>query len=253
MRKFCLFVMFLLLPVTLNYFSPYLIIDGIVNRVAAGAFFIWGIMFISSLFIGRAFCSYVCPYGGLQMILDRMINKPLKRVKGLKYLKNILGAVWIGIIVILLIKSKGFERIDFFYLTEKFVSVDGWIKLLGYYVVITGILILPVILGKRATCRYLCPMSILNIAGTKVKDCINIPSLRLSCKMDKCKSCGQCNKVCPMTIDVMKNVQSGNIEHSECILCGECSKICKAQVIKRVYNKKSTKSKSVEKDQGTSF
>jgi polyferredoxin len=73
--------MFLLLPVTLNYFSPYLIIDGIIHRIAAGSFFIWVSMFITSLFFGRAFCAYICPYGGLQMVADVAINKPLKEVR----------------------------------------------------------------------------------------------------------------------------------------------------------------------------
>lgn len=83
-RRLLLFFMFLMLPVTLNYFSPYIIIDGLVNKLLAGSFFVWGLMFMSSLFVGRAFCSYICPYGGLQMCLDLAIKKPLKQVRWLK-------------------------------------------------------------------------------------------------------------------------------------------------------------------------
>jgi ferredoxin-type protein NapH len=237
-RRFCLLISFLLLPVTLNYFSPYLIVDGIVNKIAGGAFFIWTLMFISSLIFGRAFCSYVCPYGGEQMILDRAIEKPLKRVELLKKLRITLGVLWITAIIVLLIVKKGFIRADFLYLTEQFVSGDNWMKLVGYYVIAVGILILPLIMGKRASCHYLCPMSILNITGTKIKNKLNIPSLRLSSNSGNCKSCRSCNKVCPMSLDVMGMVKSGEVDSTECILCGECSKVCAHNAISRIYGRK---------------
>lgn len=237
-RKVFLLLMFLSLPVTFNYFSPYIIIDGIIHKVAAGAFFIWTGMFVSSLLFGRAFCSYICPYGGLQMVTDAVLQKPFKEVKWLRKVKFILGFVWASVIVILLIASKGFEKIDFLYLTENFASVDNVLKLIGYYVIVTGLLILPFILGKRGTCHYLCPMSLLNITGTKLKNIMNIPSLRLSGDKSKCTSCKQCNKVCPMSIDVANMVKNEDMNDTECILCGECSSTCKFGAVRRVYGRK---------------
>lgn len=239
-RKASLFLMFLLLPVTFNYFSPYLIIDGIVHRIAAGAFFIWIFMFITSLVFGRAFCSYICPYGGLQMVADAALQKPLRQVKWLRKVKLVIGIVWVVAIVGLLIVFKGFEKVDFLYLTETIVSVDSVIKLIGYYVIVTALLILPFILGKRGSCHYLCPMSILNIVGTKIKNKINIPSLRLISDKSKCTACKQCNKACPMSLDVMKMVKNEKMDNTECILCGECGNMCKFEAVKRVYARKRT-------------
>ena len=237
-RKVSLFLMFLLLPVTFNYFSPYLIIDGIVNRIASGAFFIWTCMFLLSLVFGRAFCSYICPYGGLQMVADAAIQKPLIQVKWLRKVKLVIGLVWVVMIVVLLITSKGFEKINFFYLTENFVSVDSVIKIIGYYVIVIGLLIFPFIFGKRASCHYLCPMAILNIAGTKIKNKTNIPSLRLISNKSKCTSCKQCMKACPMSLDVMNMVKSEKMDNAECILCGECCIACKFGAVKRVFERK---------------
>jgi ferredoxin-type protein NapH len=244
-RRFCLLVSFLLLPVTLNYFSPYLIIDGIINKVASGAFFVWAFMFLSSFLFGRAFCSYVCPYGGEQMVLDKVIEKPLKKVDWLKKLRLILGIIWIGAIIALLFVNKGFSRVDFLYLTEKFVSVDNWMKLVGYYVIVTGLLLLPLFMGKRASCHYLCPMSILNVAGTKIKNNLNLPSLRLSAKSNECKSCNKCSRSCPMSLDVMGMVKSGEMDSTECILCGECSKACSFGVIARGFRKKQHREREI--------
>ena len=106
-------------------------------------------------------------------------------------------------------------------------------KLMGYYVIVTGLLILPFILGKRGSCHYICPMSILNITGTKIKNKFNIPSLRLISNKSKCTACKQCNKACPMSLNVMQMVKNENMNNTECILCGECGNSCKFGAVKR--------------------
>ena len=237
-RRFGLFLMLLLLPVTLNYFSPYLIIDGLINKVAAGAFFVWLAMFITSLFFGRAFCAYVCPYGGLQMTMDLVLQKPLKQIPWLRKVRYVLGFIWIGTILIAFISNIGSMKIDFFYLTESFVSVDNIQKLIFYYVIVILLSLMPIFLGKRATCHYLCLMSILNVMGTKIKNAINMPSLRLQADSSKCVGCKQCTKACAMSLKVHEMVKKENMNNNDCILCGECCKACKTVAIKRVYGKK---------------
>jgi ferredoxin-type protein NapH len=245
-RRFGLFLMLLLLPVTLNYFSPYLIIDGLINKVAAGAFFVWLAMFITSLFFGRAFCAYVCPYGGLQMTTDLVLKKPLKQIPWLRKVRYTLGFIWLGVILIAFISSINSIKTDFFYLTESFASVDNIQKLIFYYVIVILLSLMPIFLGKRATCHYLCPMSILNVAGTKIKNAINMPSLRLQADSSKCASCKQCTKECPMSLTVHEMVRKENMNNNDCILCGECCKACNTAAITRVYGKKS--SRNIAKD-----
>jgi ferredoxin-type protein NapH len=239
-RRFGLFLMLLLLPVTLNYFSPYLLIDGLINKVASGAFFVWLAMFITSLFFGRAFCAYVCPYGGLQMTTDLVLQKPLKQIPWLRKVRYVLGFIWLGTILISFISNIGSMKIDFFYLTESFVSADNLQKLVFYYVIVISLSLMPIFLGKRATCHYLCPMSILNIIGTKIKNAINLPSLKVQAGSGKCVGCKQCTKACPMSLKVHEMVKKENMNNNDCILCGECCKACKTEAIKRVYGKKSS-------------
>lgn len=232
-RRLLLFMMFLLLPVTLNYFSPYIIIDGLANKLLAGSFFVWLLMFISSLFVGRAFCSYVCPYGGLQMTVDLAYKKPLKEVSWLRILRYVLGVLWISPIIIFGIINAGSMKVNLLYLTESFVAVDNILKLIGYYVIVGALLILPLLLGKRASCHYLCPMSILNVTGTKLKNTLNIPSLRLTAVSAKCTGCQSCNKACPMSLPVSEMVRLEKLDSLDCILCGECCKACKNSVLER--------------------
>lgn len=232
-RKLLLLIMFLLLPITLNYFSPYVIIDGLANKLLSAAFFVWLAMCVSSIFLGRAFCSYVCPYGGLQMAVDSVIQKPLKQVGWLRVARYILGILWVVPIVTLLVINISEMKISLLYLTETFISVDNLIKLIGYYVIVLALMLLPLILGKRATCHYLCPMSILNVAGAKLRDILNITSLRLNSQSEKCIGCKQCNKACPMSLDVMNMAKRNEMDNINCILCGECCKACKSNVLQR--------------------
>lgn len=241
-RRGLLFCMFLLLPVTLNYFSPYIILDGLANKLLAGAFFVWLLMFVSSLFVGRAFCAYICPYGGLQMTMDLAIQKPLKEVPWLRILRYVLGIAWIAPIILLTMKNAASMKIDFLYLTKNFVSVDNIYKVIGYYVIVCGLMILPLLLGKRASCHYLCPMSVLNVTGVKLRNVMNLNSLRLTAEKDRCKGCKQCNKACPMSLNVMQMVQQDKLDSLDCILCGECCKACSSKVLGR---KLCTRSKDV--------
>lgn len=243
-RKLLLLIMFLLLPITLNYFSPYVIIDGLANSFLSAAFFAWLAMFVSSLFFGRAFCSYVCPYGGLQMVVDSALQKPLKKIGWLKVVRYVLGILWIIPIAALFIINISGMKVNFLYLTETFISVDNLIKLIGYYVIVFALMILPLLLGRRASCHYLCPMSILNVSGTSLRNILNLTSLRLTSTSEKCTGCKQCNKACPMSLDVMGMVNGNEMDNLDCILCGECCKACKSSVLQR---KVCSRDRSLEK------
>lgn len=88
-RKIILF-MFLLFPITLNYFSPALMTQGTAERVASASLIVWAVIFVSSLVVGRAFCGYGCPFHGLQLAWEKVADKPLRPVKYLRALKYVL-------------------------------------------------------------------------------------------------------------------------------------------------------------------
>jgi polyferredoxin len=234
-RRSLLLLSFILLPVTLNYFSPYLIVAGLFEKVIGGAFVTWMLFLLSSLIFGRAACAYVCPYGGLQMLIDRFHGRKLKQIAWLRWVKYGLGFIWVSAIIIPLILVAGQKQFNMLYLTENLVSVDHWSKLILYYMIVTILAIMPLLLGKRADCHYLCPMSILTITGSKFSSLIMIPSLHLTAKKDKCIKCGKCSKACPMSLDVMGMVQKDNMKNTECILCGECCSSCSTGVLRREF------------------
>jgi polyferredoxin len=66
----------------------YLIIEGSAQGIATFSFFFWSLWVLTSLFLGRAACSYFYPLGAIQEAKDRMAEKPLKRIRYLRMFKK---------------------------------------------------------------------------------------------------------------------------------------------------------------------
>lgn len=73
-RKAIIIISFLLFPITLYYFSPYIIIDGLAKGILSGSFIVFAILLIGSIFFGRIFCGWICPAGGLGEICTNVNN-----------------------------------------------------------------------------------------------------------------------------------------------------------------------------------
>lgn len=238
LRKGIILLSFFLFPITLYYFSPYLIILGASEGVLSGSFIVFIGMFILSLFFGRAFCGWLCPAGGAQECMMLASNKKAKGGK-LNYIKYAIWLPWILTIVFLLIVAKNSIRADFFYQTTKGISLLNPMAYFIYYAVLFLIVILSLISGRRSFCHYVCWMAPFMVIGTKIKGYLKYPSLQLSADRSKCVGCRQCTNKCPMSLEVEQMVKKESMKNSECILCGECVDICPKSVIK--FSKERTK------------
>ena len=87
---------FLLLPVTLNYYSPYLMTSGTAERIASFSLFFWLAVFATSPLIGRLFCGWACPFNGAQTLWEVVGVHRLVNVKWLPVLKYALWVAWAG-------------------------------------------------------------------------------------------------------------------------------------------------------------
>ncbi len=133
-RRKLIFIFFLLLPLTLNYYSPALMTQGTAERVATFSLLLWTAIFLTSFVLGRSFCGYACPFHGLQMAWETVRDKPLRRVRYLRWIKYALWGLWVGAVVAFAVSTSGWERFDPLYNTENVVSVDSPQNLIVYYV-----------------------------------------------------------------------------------------------------------------------
>lgn len=230
-RKLSLITSLLLFPVTLYYFSPALIINAGLNGIINGSFIVFVLMFLLSIPFGRLFCSYLCPAGGLQECAFA-VNEKKPKQKWRNYIKFAIWGIWLIMVSMCYFHSGKIIAIDFFFETENGISVSSVQSYIIYYGIICLIFIPSILFGKRVFCHYLCWMAPFMILGIKFRRILHLPGIHIKAdEKGNCISCGKCNNVCPMGIDVMGEIKLEKIINQECIQCGACIDNCPKRVL----------------------
>lgn len=229
-RKFTLLFSFILFPVTLFYFSPFLIIWGASLGIITGSFLTFTTLFILSLFFGRAFCGWACPTGGVQEYCFSINNG---KTRGGKYnwIKYFFFVPWIILIGSMAVLAGGFTNIDPFFMTKYGVSISEPVMYIIYYGILITTILVAILAGKRANCHYFCFIAPFMIIGTKIKNFVGLPSLNIKADKNLCVECNICQE-CPMSLNVKEKVLKEDMVDMECILCGECIASCPKGAIK---------------------
>jgi ferredoxin-type protein NapH len=230
-RRGILLVSFLLLPATFFYFSPFLVLQGASEGVIAGSAITFIVLFVGSFFVGRAFCGWVMPCGGMQ---EACFPANDRRVRGgrLNLIKFVIWVPWLAAIAFLFIRAGGVQKVDPLYRTWHGISIsEPWMFGI-YYGIATIFLVMSFAVGRRAMCHYLCWMAPFMIVGRKLRNALRIPALQLAPTGAQCVHCKLCTKACPMSLDVEQMIAAGRLENSECILCGSCVDICPEKALR---------------------
>lgn len=238
-RKLLLLASLLLFPVTLYYFSPALIINAGLNGIINGSFIVFSLLFLLSIPFGRLFCSYLCPAGGLQECASA-INDKLPRQGWRNFIKFIIWGIWLTAVACCYFHTGRITAVDFFFETENGISAVSVQSYIIYYGIVCLVLIPSVLFGKRVFCHYFCWMAPFMIVGTRLRRLLRLPGIHIKAAgKDNCISCGKCNTVCPMGIDVMHETADGIIHSPECIQCGACVDCCPRRVLSYgIFNRK---------------
>jgi ferredoxin-type protein NapH len=220
-------ILFHLLLIFHLLFSPVIIIFASYKGIINASFLAFVLLFLLSLFFGRAYCSWFCPGCGVQEIIAPFIKKKSKNTKAV-YIKYVIFAVWAGSIITGYVLN-GIHTVDLSYgmsgvpVTRKIMLTIGAVLI---------IVPLTAVFGRFASCKYICWQVPFMIAGSKIRDVLNARGLRLDSNSGNCISCKICNFKCPMNIDVMANVKRNKMVYTECFLCGNCVESCKYEAIR---------------------
>ncbi len=183
-----------------------------------------------ALILGTVFCSWVCPYGLLSELTQKISRKVLpKSYKGLPLFKNgfplKLVIFVFGFIVFFMFSTTPilnqlstaawYTRFFQYYFGQDFISLC-WLFLLG-------LLVIEFFAKKRLWCRYVCPQSILIIL-TKL---INRKRMQVVFAEEKCickPGYERCDMACTLSL---KPKTLTNTLETECSNCGDCVVACK--------------------------
>ena len=122
-RKLLIVLMFVLFPVIYYYFSPYLIIMGASEGIVTGSLLVFAALFVSSLFLGRVFCGWICPAGATQELCAMVRKKGFKNGKK-NLIKYAIWAPWITIIALMFFQAGGVKSVDPLYQTYYGISIS---------------------------------------------------------------------------------------------------------------------------------
>lgn len=101
-----------------------------------------------------------------------------------------------------------------------------WSFIIGnilYYVV--GIFLAYKCKDNRAFCKYVCPIIVF------LKPMSYFSLFRIQVEEKKCVSCGKCERICPMNVEVFNNSRKKK-NATECILCMKCVEACPKKALK---------------------
>ena len=236
-RKRLTYISFFLFPATFVYFSPYVIVDSALKGIVCGSFIFFILLFLASIFLGRAFCSWACPLGGAQEMLSPVKKKIARKGRHIKWL---IWVPWILSIIIIDIRNGGYQEIDPFFRTTHGFSLGSFYTAIAYMAVLALLLISFFTIGKRSFCRHFCWIAPFMILGTKIRRLLKTPSLKLVKTENPCINCHRCTRECHMGLDIEKMVNSNKLENSECILCGNCADVCKKGCIALTFKNKAS-------------
>ena len=195
-----------------------------ISKIFAGTMILFGITIVLAIIFRRSFCGLICPFGAIQEFFAKIGHKIFKRKfimpskidKPLRYLKYVLLIVT----VLYAWKTAGLWMTPYdpwsaySHLPEGLASV--WSES-AVGLILLGVTIIGSLLYDRFFCKYLCPMGALYAIIGKISP------FKVKRNEDTCTSCGVCNKVCPMNIDVQ---HSKEIKSAECINCQICVLSC---------------------------
>lgn len=165
------------------------------------------------LIFGRGWCGYAC---WTAMVLDLLPFKtpksPRKSWGFVRYL--VFAGSLIFVSALFLLKVSNIEDI----MWKSFIVGN-----ILYYAV--GIALAYICRDNRAFCKYVCPVTVF------LKPMSYLALFRIKADQDKCVSCGKCERVCPMNVEVPNNSRKRK-NATECILCMKCVEECPKKALK---------------------
>ena len=209
-------------------------------------FYVLGLLMLFGVLLGRAVCGLLCPFGLVQDLLHKIPSPKVRVPKGLDRPARGIEYVVLLVFVILLpafaVTETGITPpyfcqyicpagtlgggIPLMLADPALRQLAGW--LFNWKVLVLVVIVTASIFIHRPFCRYLCPLGAFYALFNRFS------FFQMSLDAHKCVGCGACERVCPMAVEVTKDINS-----PECIRCGACQTACPTGAITGPLKKQS--------------
>ena len=191
-------------------------------------YYMLGTLLLFGILFGRLICGFLCPFGLLQELLNKIPSPKIKKssvTRALTKLKYVILAVFVIALPVIKLEP-GFCKyicpagtleggIPLMIRNEQLRAMAG--VLFSWKMILLIVILAACIFCYRSFCRFLCPLGAIYSFFNPVS------FFGIGVDGSRCTGCDKCVNICRMDI---KKVCDG-----ECIQCGECIKTCPVQAI----------------------
>ena len=170
---------------------------------------------VTTLLWGRIFCGYLCPFGVLQDLLERVVPRRFRRELPPRIHQGALRIKYLILAIILVPAVLGIH-VSLFQYFEPFGTVFFFSASVVLWAIALGFLAAAAVV-PRFYCRYACPL------GAALAVASRVSPFRIR-RVEQCTVCRVCEQSCP-TGAIQKEV----IDFPECVRCG----ICEVKLIRK--------------------
>ena len=192
--------------------------------------YVFGIIILFGLLLGRTICGWLCPVGLGQELLYKIKTPKAKKNRVTRVLSYFKYVVLVALVVIVplyyaipgfceyICPAGTFEGGIGLLANETNAGLLGILgPLFTWKFTLLVLIIVASIFFFRFFCRFLCPL------GALYGFFCRVAMLGVKLDKNKCTDCGLCIGVCKMDIK--------NVGDHECIHCGACISVCPAKAI----------------------
>jgi polyferredoxin len=214
------------LPISALISFKYWLFTGIYNTIHPSALVLLSIFVLITLILKKGFCSWICPFGLLSDILNKLhrliFDRQLRLPRWLDYpLRSLKYLVLLFFVYAVFVQMNLMDLKNFIYSPYNRVAD---IKMLYFFTKMsdTTLWILVLLVGLSLAipyfwCRFLCPYGALLGAMSWLSP------FKIHRNTISCIDCEKCSKVCPAGVKVHKDV---TVFSDECHACLHCVDIC---------------------------
>ncbi len=209
-------------------------LQSALNGLPALPLYVVGLLLVFGILLGRAVCAFLCPFGLVQELLNKIPTRKIRksrltrRLTGLKYI--ILG-VFVIAIPLYTMAISGIVVPAFCKYICPVGTLEGGLPmalanasirgslgwLFNWKILVLAVIAVLSVFMYRPFCRFLCPLGAIYALMNR------FALLGVRVLEDRCIHCGRCTEFCKMDVR--------EINDRECLRCSECVSVCPCDAI----------------------